>query len=392
MEPSARRTRCLQGALASATCSNAPSVQAVPASRRPWSAPPSITETPNFEGAVPAGGSHQPLVLVVDAHGIIATSLTTALRHAGFQRVATVDPDVLQLDGQNTAVEVVAGDIVLIGLLFGDGRTTLPLIRPLAVRGCRVLVWTSDQGLTLTGECLDRGAEAVLDKGMSFERLVAALRRLISGGCAMTDEERNALLESVERHEVAERILHKPFTALTQREAEGARRARRGDDPQADRPRQGDRDLHRSWPHPASALQAGRQQPARGPVHGSPRRLALGTPPPGRPVHRGGGARVYFAAGATFGSARPWSGCQPQGAGEGGPCRASSGGHERGERPSPTLELLGGAHELVPRNSSRTRHHRRRRPLGRVSIIRGHDARGAEDPARSRVPVPEPAT
>lgn len=162
----------------------------------------------------------EPMVLVVDAHGLIASSLAVALRHSGFSRVATADPDTLTPTGQAPAVELVSGDIVLIGLLYGDGRTTLPLIRPLAQQGCRVMVMASDQALPLAGECLDRGAEAVLDKAMSFERLVAVLRRLISGGWAMTQEERCALLEAVDRHDAAENALQKPFRALTEREAE----------------------------------------------------------------------------------------------------------------------------------------------------------------------------
>ncbi|HEV2123113.1 MAG TPA: response regulator transcription factor [Chloroflexota bacterium] len=167
---------------------------------------------------MPIGGSHEPCVLVVDAHGLVATSLATALRHVGFRKVATVDPDEVHLNGHHDSIEVSAGDIALVGLLYGDGRTTLPLIRPLSTKGCRVLVMTSDQGLPLAGECLRRGAEAVIDKGMSFEHLVAVLRHLSSGGCAMTQEEREALLESVERHQAAEHALEKPFQALTERE------------------------------------------------------------------------------------------------------------------------------------------------------------------------------
>ncbi len=162
----------------------------------------------------------EPLVLVVDAHVLIASSLAIALRQAGFARVATADPEGLETTGGAVALEVVPGDIVLVGLLYGDGRTTLPLIGPLTERGCRVLVMASDQGLPLTGECLHRGAEAVLDKAMSFERLVEVLRRLVAGGWAMTEEERAALLETVARCEAAERALHRPFQSLTEREAE----------------------------------------------------------------------------------------------------------------------------------------------------------------------------
>lgn len=161
-----------------------------------------------------------PQVLVVDAHALIASSLKAALVHAGFSPVSTATPCELLDDLGGVQAHVRPGDIVLVGLLSGDGRTTLPLIRPLVREGCRVLVMSSDQGLALTGDCLYRGAEAVLDKAMSFERLVEALRRLRAGGVAMTDEERAALLESVERHHAAEDALQQPFRKLTGREAE----------------------------------------------------------------------------------------------------------------------------------------------------------------------------
>ena len=71
----------------------------------------------------------------------------------------------------------------------------------------------SDQALPLAGE-VSTGARTVRDKAMSFDRLVAALHRLTSGGCAMTQEERTALLEAVDRHDAVGRALQKPFTAL----------------------------------------------------------------------------------------------------------------------------------------------------------------------------------
>ncbi len=181
---------------------------------------PGTTTTINIEGAV--GTRHPaPSIVVVDAHELIATSLAMALGQAGFERVATVDPGALSQNGESRPAPALArGDIVLVGLLFGDGRTTLPLIRPLVQRGCRVIVMTSDQALSLAADCLHRGAEAVLDKAMSFERLVAVLRRLSSGDSAMTDDERDALLEAVGRHQAAEEVLLQPFRALTEREAD----------------------------------------------------------------------------------------------------------------------------------------------------------------------------
>ena len=158
-----------------------------------------------------------PRVLIVDAHALIASSLAMALRYAGFDRVAAVDP--CELEGDAPPVDPAAGDLALVGLLYGDGRTTLPLIARLAGRGCRVIVMASHQGLPLTGECLHRGAETVVDLAIPFERLVEVLRRLGAGGHALTEEERTALLDSVERHEAAERALHRPFQGLTGRES-----------------------------------------------------------------------------------------------------------------------------------------------------------------------------
>ena len=158
-----------------------------------------------------------PQVLVVDAHALIASALAMALRHAGFEQVATVDPRDLQFDAP--PVDLSPGDLVLVGLLYGDGRTTLPLIARLAGQGCRVIVMASQQGLPLTGECLHRGAETVVDLAIPFERLVEVLRRLGAGGHALTEEERTALLESVDRHEAAELALHRPFQGLTGRES-----------------------------------------------------------------------------------------------------------------------------------------------------------------------------
>jgi two-component system, NarL family, nitrate/nitrite response regulator NarL len=160
------------------------------------------------------------MILIVDRHGLMASSLATALRHAGFSPVLSLEPDKLGPGISDASADVGAGDIVLLGLLSGDGRTTVGLIRPLIRWGCRVIVMSSDQGLALAGECLHRGAEAVLDMAMSFEHLVDVLHRLVAGDCAMTEEERAALAESIERHEVAEVALHRPFRALTEREAE----------------------------------------------------------------------------------------------------------------------------------------------------------------------------
>jgi DNA-binding NarL/FixJ family response regulator len=91
------------------------------------------------EGSI-APEDHQPRILVIDAHELIASSLAVALKHAGFKAVVTANPDTVMRDGADVCLGSTAGDIALIGLLYGDGRTTLPLLSPLTQRGCRVVV------------------------------------------------------------------------------------------------------------------------------------------------------------------------------------------------------------------------------------------------------------
>lgn len=150
----------------------------------------------------------------------MASALAIALRHSGFDSTSSVHPDELELGEGPVPRPLAPGDIVLLGLLYGDGRSALPLIRPLAERGCRVIVMTVQDGLPLVGECLRLGAEAVLSKEMSFEKLIGSLGRLVEGGDVVTDDDQRALLESVERHEEAELALTRPFSMLTGREAE----------------------------------------------------------------------------------------------------------------------------------------------------------------------------
>ena len=158
--------------------------------------------------------------MVVDAHALMASALAIALRQAGFGSTSSIHPDELELGAGHAARSLTPGDIVLLGLLYGDGRDALPLVRSLADRGCRVVVMTVEQGLPLVEECLRLGAEAVLHQGTSFETLVRSLRRLVGGGEIMTEGDRRALLRSVERHRAAELALARPFSMLTEREAE----------------------------------------------------------------------------------------------------------------------------------------------------------------------------
>jgi two-component system nitrate/nitrite response regulator NarL len=175
-------------------------------------------------------GPSVPTVLVIEGHSVISDALVVALRSFGIRDVLCIDPATVDAE---TVVKVAGTcSVVLVGLLVGDGRTTLSLIRSIAPRKTKVLVITSDQGTALAGAALRAGAEAVVHKDMPFGRLVHAIRALHEGQQMLTAEERQALLEELPDEPVEQRLLA-PFEALTTREASVLRRLVAGDSPKS---------------------------------------------------------------------------------------------------------------------------------------------------------------
>lgn len=157
-----------------------------------------------------------PSVLVIEAHTIISDALVLTLRSCGVNEVATVTPG--EVDSASGVAMARRFTVVLVGLLGGDGRTTLGLIRSLVASGSKVLVLTTDQGSALTGEALRTGAEAVVHKDMRLEHLVATIRAVHAGRQLLPDDERIALLEHLP-HDPDDDPLLRPFRTLTEREA-----------------------------------------------------------------------------------------------------------------------------------------------------------------------------
>lgn len=169
-------------------------------------------------------------MLVIEAHTIISDTLVLALRSHGINEVAAVTPD--EADIASVVAMACRFTVVLVGLLSGDGRTTLGLIRSLVASGSKVLVLITDQASALTGGALRTGAEAVVHKDMRLEGLVATIRAVHAGRQLLTDDERAALLEHLP-DDPDDNPLLRPFGALTEREAATLRHLVAGRSPKA---------------------------------------------------------------------------------------------------------------------------------------------------------------
>ena len=164
--------------------------------------------------------AHAPRILIVGAHALVSSSLAVSLRHYGFSRVSAVAPHEFDPVGGNGSLVPVAGDIALVGLLGGDGRTTSALVEALSQRGFRVLVIASEQDASRDEEYLRCGAEAVVNDAFSIDELGFVLRGLVCGDAPTPTADRAAVLEAAHQREAADVALHGRFDALTAREAD----------------------------------------------------------------------------------------------------------------------------------------------------------------------------
>lgn len=165
-------------------------------------------------------GERHGTILLVDDHAVFGVPLATALEASGFERVVVADPADLSVAAVvATAIEV-GPDIVLLDLHLRSDRNSIEMISPLVARGAKVVLFTASEDPHLKMAALMCGAEAVIEKATPFDRMVDALETLAAGGELMTVEERAALLSIYEEHRAALEERHRPFAALTDREAE----------------------------------------------------------------------------------------------------------------------------------------------------------------------------
>jgi DNA-binding NarL/FixJ family response regulator len=159
-------------------------------------------------------------VLLVDDHAVIAAAMVVALTGQGFDPVVAADADDLSTESVLRTARQLNPDVVLLDVHLGAGRLGVPMVRPLVEGGAKVLLFTASTEARLIVEGLRAGAEAVLDKAMSFDKVVATLHDVMAGRQLMPREEREALIEALDQDFAAETERRRPFEALTEREAQ----------------------------------------------------------------------------------------------------------------------------------------------------------------------------
>lgn len=178
-----------------------------------------------------AGASGRPAsILLIDDHAAIGAAMVVALQSEGFDPVVAVDAEDLSVEAVLGAARSMNPDIVLLDVNLGRGRAGLPMITPLTQLGVRVLLFTASSDPTTVAAGLRLGAAAVLDKAMSFQKVVGALREVAAGRELIPRDEREALIEALERHMEEEHSRLRGFEALTEREAQVLRRLCRLED------------------------------------------------------------------------------------------------------------------------------------------------------------------
>ena len=156
-------------------------------------------------------------IVLVEDHGLIAHTLSTALRARGTE-VAIIDPAGGQ--GLVDAVGRHEAELVLLDLDLGPAGDATELIGPMTATGARVLMVTGVDEPMRHAACVRAGAVGVVSKGASFEELTAAVERVVETGTLLAKSERDALLARLREHEAALRERLAPFERLTPREAE----------------------------------------------------------------------------------------------------------------------------------------------------------------------------
>jgi DNA-binding NarL/FixJ family response regulator len=154
-------------------------------------------------------------ILVVEDHGLLAETLSLALRLEGY------DVHVLPLDRELVRAAVrVRPAISLVELdlgCYGDGSE---LIAPLTAIGTAVVVLTGGSDRGRHGGCVAQGAVAVFSKSIRLEGLLELVTRLDHGLPVMSRDERDELLEVWRRSRREDDLLLDRFARLTTRERE----------------------------------------------------------------------------------------------------------------------------------------------------------------------------
>lgn len=159
-------------------------------------------------------------LLLVEDHHLVAQALGAALRARGDQ-VEQVDPaDFSRLEDLADHVVERGPDLVLLDLDLGELGAAERCIPRLVEADVRVLVLTGSRDPLRLARCVEGGALGILGKDEAFDDLVAGVDHAIEQGPLLTDDDRDAHLRLLRRHDEQRAQALRRFEELTPREGE----------------------------------------------------------------------------------------------------------------------------------------------------------------------------
>jgi DNA-binding NarL/FixJ family response regulator len=157
-------------------------------------------------------------VVIVDDHGLLAQSLTFALRAEGLQVERCSE---ISSEGIVGTVERCRPELVLLDLdVGGELGTSLGLIPHLTAQGVNVVMLTGVTDRVRLAQCVHAGAVGIIAKSEPFETLIAGVKHALETHSLISPGQREEHLAELRRHDAAERERLALFEQLTRREAQ----------------------------------------------------------------------------------------------------------------------------------------------------------------------------
>ncbi len=133
-------------------------------------------------------------VALVEDHDVLSEAMRISLSNSDLELSIVPLPDEPLPEQLVRDVVRLQPDLVLLDLDLGPAGDGAVLISPLREAGCRVLVLTASRDSARWGECLDRGALAVMSKGDTLSTMVDTMQAAARGLPAIGRLEREQLI------------------------------------------------------------------------------------------------------------------------------------------------------------------------------------------------------
>ena len=159
-------------------------------------------------------------VALVEDHALLAESLLIALaKQRVWARIVPVDDDTVPSMLTEAALATDPA-VVVLDLDLGPAGDGAALIEPLVSSGPAVVVVTATDDPARWGECLAKGAHAVVGKTARLDDIVSIVRMAARGQPVLTTTDRADLIERWHRRQSLQHGHHEHLDRLTSREGE----------------------------------------------------------------------------------------------------------------------------------------------------------------------------